>query len=204
MRRIVQIVQFMRHGAGVPSVAANLNQPFPDLGVTTELFTFPVAHRGNVERTPRSRLLLVVGRDVKMVSRVRAKAEEPGVGGWVMLIGDQQDPVPYYTIADMFVLPSAYESSELVFLEALACGLPVIATRVGVAAQIVRDGVNGFLVDRDPRQVADRMEIIAALADPASIRAAARASIAGYSWREIATRYLELADEIVRERKTLV
>ena len=145
-------------------------------------------------------LLLVVGGDAKMVARVTARAEELGVADRVMLIGEQSDPAPYYAIADMFVLPSAYESFGLVLLEALACGVPVIATRVGVAPEIIRDGMNGFLVARDPQQIADRMEQIAGLEDRAAMSAAARASIAEYSWSAVASRYLELAEQIARER----
>lgn len=145
-------------------------------------------------------LLLVVGGDAKMVGRVAARAEELGVADRVLLVGEQSDPAPYYAIADMFVLPSAYESFGLVFLEALACGVPVIATRVGIAPEIIRDGVNGFLVERDPREIADRMEQIAALTDGTSMSAAARDSIADYSWRAVAARYLELAAQIERER----
>jgi glycosyltransferase involved in cell wall biosynthesis len=145
-------------------------------------------------------LLLVVGGDVKMVARVTARTEELGVSDRVMLIGEQPDPAPYYAVADMFVMPSAYESFGLVFLEALACGLPVIATHVGVAPQVIRDGVNGFLVERDPQEIADRMEQIAALDDPSPMTAAARESIADYSWSAVAARYLELASQIERER----
>ena len=145
-------------------------------------------------------LLLVVGGDVKMVARVTARAEELGVADRVMLIGEQSDPAPYYAIADMFVMPSAYESFGLVFLEALACGVPVIATRVGVAPQVIRDGINGFLVERDPQEIADRMEQIAALDDPAPMKAAAREAIAEYSWSAVASRYLELAAQIEREK----
>ncbi len=145
-------------------------------------------------------LLLVVGGDTRMVARVTSRAEELGVADRVMLIGEQSDPAPYYGIADMFVMPSAYESFGLVFLEALACGVPVIATRVGVAPRVICDGINGYLVERDPGEIADRMEQIAALDDSAPMRAAARESIADYSWSAVASRYLDLATQIAREK----
>ena len=56
MTRIVQIVQFMRRGAGVPSVAANLDSAFRDLGVPTDTFTYSTARRGRPDRPVRSRI----------------------------------------------------------------------------------------------------------------------------------------------------
>ena len=146
-------------------------------------------------------LLLVLGGDVSMVERARQHAVNLGVERRVLLLGEQRELGTYYAASDMFVLPSAYESSGLVFLEALASGLPVIATAVGVATTVVRDGVNGYIVARDPREIADRMEPLAAL-DIAPWRERARASVGDYSWAAIAARYVALAEELVGERKT--
>lgn len=144
-------------------------------------------------------LLLVIGGARKMVDDSRRLAERLGVADRVLLLGEQRGIRSYLAAADMFVLPSVYESSGLVFLEALASGLPVVATRVGVAPQVVTDGVSGYLVDRDPVQIGDRLERIASL--PAgAFRDAARASVADHSWARIAQRYLDLANEIVAEK----
>lgn len=145
-------------------------------------------------------LLMVVGGIRRMVDAARARAVKLGVAHRVLFLGEQRGGLdPYLAAADMFVLPSVYESSGLVFLEALASGLPVVATRVGVAPAVVTDGVNGFLVDRDPTQIGDRLEQIAA--QPAgTYTAAARASVADYSWAAIAQQYLDLANEIAAEK----
>lgn len=144
-------------------------------------------------------LLLVIGGAQKMVDDARRIADRLGVGDRVLLLGQQHGIRPYLAAADMFVLPSVYESSGLVFLEALASGLPIVATRVGVAPEVVADGVNGFLVDRDPVQIGDRLERIAAC-PIAAFRDAARASVTEYSWTAIAQRYLDLANEIAAEK----
>ncbi|MGA1827842.1 glycosyltransferase [Microbacterium sp.] len=144
-------------------------------------------------------LLLVVGGDQSMVDQATMQAERVGVADRVLILGEQRELRPYYAAADMFVLPSAYEASGLVFLEALASGLPVIATPVGVATDVVRDGENGFIVRRDAAEISDRMEQLAAT-DLTLWRERARASVAGYSWSAVAQRYLDLSDELTAER----
>lgn len=144
-------------------------------------------------------LLLVVGGARKMVDDSRRLAQKLGVADRVLLLGEQHGLKAYYAAADMFVLPSVYESSGLVFLEALASGLPLVATRVGVAPEVVVDGENGYLVDRDAEQIGDRLERLAAHPSGA-FAARARASVTGYSWRAVAEQYLELAREIEAER----
>ena len=146
-------------------------------------------------------LVLVLGGDISMVERAKQHAASLGVAERVLLLGEQREIQKYYAASDMFVLPSAYESSGLVFLEALASGLPVIATPVGIAPTVVRDGVNGYIVGRDPHEIADRMEQLAAL-DLAPWRARARASVADYSWAAVASRYVALAETLVSERTT--
>jgi D-inositol-3-phosphate glycosyltransferase len=60
----------------------------------------------------------------------------------------EQEALPvHYSAADLLVLPSDYESFGLVLLEAMACGTPVAATRVGIAPALVEEGVNGTLLE---------------------------------------------------------
>ena len=148
-------------------------------------------------------LLLVVGGDARLLQRAREAAARHGVTDRVLFVGRRGDVASILRAADFFVLPSYYESSGLVYLEALASGLPVIATRVGVAAEVVRDGENGFLVGHDAREIAERLEQLAA-EDLAPWRERARASVAGYSWAEAAHRYLALAERIAEERGSVI
>jgi D-inositol-3-phosphate glycosyltransferase len=65
----------------------------------------------------------------------------------------------WYVAADATVLPSYYESFGMVALEAMACGSPVVASRVGGLPTTVRDGVTGVLVpEHDPAVLADTLE----------------------------------------------
>jgi glycosyltransferase involved in cell wall biosynthesis len=92
-----------------------------------------------------------------------------------------------YAQADVFVIASIEEGLALVIPQALACGLPVICTTNSGGDDLVRDGVNGFVVPiRDPEAMAAR---IAALRDDAERlaamkRAAAESVAQGHSWRD--------------------
>ena len=96
----------------------------------------------------------------------------------------------YYRAADICVVPSYYESFGLVAVEALACGTPVVATRVGGLQYTVRDGQTGYLVPwRCPEPFAERIEAL--LANPDLCRRfgdAAPASVAAFEWRAVADR----------------
>lgn len=78
--------------------------------------------------------------------RPMVEARAAALGGRVTLPGFVADPVPLFARADAFVLCSAAENMPLSLLQAMACGLPVVATRVGGVPEIVRDGVDGLLV----------------------------------------------------------
>ena len=72
------------------------------------------------------------------------------------------EKVPEYMAAsDVFVLPSLSESFGIVNLEAMASGLPIVATKVGGLSEIVKDGENGFLVEpKNPEQIAKKVLLI--------------------------------------------
>jgi UDP-glucose:(heptosyl)LPS alpha-1,3-glucosyltransferase len=148
-------------------------------------------------------LLLVIGGNDEIIAEAHAEAKELGVGDRILFLGPRHNPVPFLHASDLFVLPSAYEANALVVLEALAAGLPVIATPVGFAPEVVVDGVNGFLVERDGRAVGERMEQLATLDDDdfAEWGRRARDSVERFGWRGIAQRYLELAEGLAAERE---
>jgi D-inositol-3-phosphate glycosyltransferase len=84
---------------------------------------------------------------------VRRRASALGLGDAVTFVGaqPQQRLREWYVAADVTVLPSYYESFGMVALEAMACGSPVVASRVGGLQTTVRDGVTGLLVSEgDP------------------------------------------------------
>jgi D-inositol-3-phosphate glycosyltransferase len=98
-------------------------------------------------------------------AEIRQRVDALGLRDVVRFVGAQPQDVlrDFYVAADVTVLPSYYESFGMVALESMACGSPVIASRVGGLATTVRDGVTGFLVpDGDAPALAERLEAVLA------------------------------------------
>ncbi|NIA03931.1 MAG: glycosyltransferase, partial [Nitrospiraceae bacterium] len=83
--------------------------------------------------------LLVVGSGVVEINN-KFKADND-----VYFVGQKNDVIPYYQSMDVFVMPSLLETTSLVVLEAMSCGVPVISTKVGFAGRYFDEGKNGFL-----------------------------------------------------------
>jgi len=90
--------------------------------------------------------VLVIGRG-KTAPYIR-QAQHAGVDQFLFFGGPVQTPERYYGAADFFVLPSRYDSFANVHLEALACGLPVITTKMAGGSEVVQEGKTGFIIER--------------------------------------------------------
>ena len=99
--------------------------------------------------------LVVVGRGDER--RYRELADSLGVAGAVSWLGVSEDVGLIYALADVFVLPTSYETFSLVTFEAAASGLPILATAVNGVSELVQEGENGFVIDQEPRGIAERL-----------------------------------------------
>jgi N-acetyl-alpha-D-glucosaminyl L-malate synthase BshA len=97
-------------------------------------------------RKKRKARLLMVG-DGPERPKAEWLANTHGIAQDVHFVGKQNDMSELLAISDVLLLPSELESFGLVALEAMACEVPVIATRVGGIPEVVRDGVDGFLYE---------------------------------------------------------
>ncbi|MDQ2856968.1 MAG: glycosyltransferase family 4 protein [Acidobacteriota bacterium] len=143
--------------------------------------------------------LLVVGADV--VSPFKRLAAHLGLTERVIFAGARTDLPLIYPAADAFVLPTLYETFALVCLEAMASGLPVLASPVGGVEDYLRDDENGFHIQRDAAEIASKLDRV--LNDPklhARIREQGLATAENYAWDKIAGQYLKLFEELISER----
>jgi len=113
-------------------------------------------------------VIFVIGGNGPLHRYYKSLARKLGVSKNVIFTGSiPQKKLPYYYAAcDVFVIPSVIEAFGLVTIEAMACGKPVIGSRVGGICDIIEDGVNGYLVKpKNPREIAEK--IILLLENPA-------------------------------------
>ncbi len=140
----------------------------------------------------------VVNEEMKRLKGLRT---ELGIGDLVVFLGaqDQDTLNVYYSAAEVVVMPSHYESFGMVALEAMACGAPVIASKVGGLAFTVQDGLTGFHVpDRNPKALAAKISLV--LCDTAlrwqlgqqAMRWAQR-----YAWSAVANQVVALYDRAI-------
>jgi N-acetyl-alpha-D-glucosaminyl L-malate synthase BshA len=136
---------------------------------------------GEIRQRVRARFVLIG--DGPLRAEIERRAIEEGLAADVTFVGEQHDLVPWLSVADLFLLPSAQESFGLAALEAMACEVPVIASRVGGLPEFIEDGVTGFLCPPgDVELMAERG--VAVLNDPER-----RASMGSTAAEVVRTRY---------------
>jgi phosphatidylinositol alpha-1,6-mannosyltransferase len=153
-----------------------------------------------IRRTVPDAVLLLVGGGPDR-DRLSELATATGVAEHVIFTGSvpMAELAAHYAAGDVYAMPSRtrgrgldVEAFGLVYLEASATGLPVVAGRSGGAPETVRDGVTGYVVDG--RQVDELADVLAGLlADP---ERAAKLGQAGRQWATEAWAWPELADRL--------
>jgi D-inositol-3-phosphate glycosyltransferase len=144
-----------------------------------------------LEGKQRIKLVVIGGDDHSQTEMQRLKnlSRTLRIDESVIFLGSvKQETLPFfYSAADLCVVPSYYESFGLVVLESLACGTPVVATKVGCAESVIRYGETGYVVtDNDPGSLADKISLLLSRPNgkPDFVHSV-RASVARYSWSNI-------------------
>ncbi len=110
------------------------------------------------QRGEVSRLCLLIVGDGPMRKELESHADRFGVSGLVRFCGDRDDVSELLKLMDVFVLPSIAEGVSNTLLEAMATGVPVVATAVGGAPDIIVSSENGYLVEvGDVEQIANTL-----------------------------------------------
>ena len=159
---------------------------------------------GVVEKEKRNSnfKLLVVGRgDVK---RFGALARDLGILDRVIFAGVTHEVEKYYLAADIFALPSRFDTFGLVVLEAMAAGLPVIITCSVGARDLVEPGINGFVLSEDPSV----FEMTASLSSMMELKKRmqmgenSRRIALNHTWDKTADRVADLYHQLAIKRNT--
>jgi phosphatidylinositol alpha-1,6-mannosyltransferase len=177
-----------RHGLAGRPVIVCVSRLVPRKGQDVLVCALPRIRR----RVPGAALLLVGGGPYR--GRLARLAERAGVAEHVVFTGSVPwaELPAHYAAGDVFAMPCRthgrgldVEALGIVFLEAAACGLPVVAGRSGGSPETVREGETGLLVDgRDVEEVAGA--VAGLLADPEH---AAKLGSAGRDWMRRAWRW---------------
>jgi glycosyltransferase involved in cell wall biosynthesis len=168
--------------------------PVKGLDVLVEAWARRRAHgRAGAER------LVLVGEGAER-GRLERRAREAQVADSVQFVGPlaQSGVADWLAASDLLCLPSRSEGSPNVVVEALASGIPVVASRVGGVPDLVRDGVTGLLVPPG-----DAQALAAALAAALERRWEPQAlaqSVRGLTWSAVAARNEELLAGVAAER----
>jgi len=149
--------------------------------------------------------LLVAG-DGPLRAALEAQTADLGLAECTEFLGLQsRDELPdIYRQADVFCLPSLSEGMANVVLEALATGLPIVASDVPGMAELVEEGANGFVVEagRSDALVEPLRTLLCDEGMRRRLGEASRRRSELFTWREMAQRYLSLYDDI-RQRRQL-
>lgn len=95
-------------------------------------------------RVPNAKLILAGSGNLQEVDDAVGRL---GLGRRIVFAGWREDAAAVYNAMDIFVQPSLSEAFSQVLVEAMGCGLPVIATNIGGAAEVIENGVDGILID---------------------------------------------------------
>lgn len=136
--------------------------------------------------------------------RVKEQADALGIGDRILFRGSQpRELLPhYYSAVDVCTVPSRYESFGLVAVEAMACGTPIVASRVGGLQFTIRDGQSGLLVPHsDPVALSDALERVLTDVDLYSLmQAGARRAAIRYSWQMVTSSVVDVYQQLVDQQ----
>jgi UDP-glucose:(heptosyl)LPS alpha-1,3-glucosyltransferase len=154
------------------------------------------------ERSRERLRLVVVGRGDEQA--FRRAAERAGSGDAVVFLGSRRDTERFYAAADVFLLPSSYETFSLAAYEAAASRLPVVATPVHGVVELVGDGVAGFIVERTVTAIAGALETLAhAPALRRSLGDAALARAVEFTWERSAEATQSMYRSLLEQHENL-
>ena len=145
---------------------------------------------------PNTVLKLIGSGDLEKV--VRDKVKELNLEDCVEFLGLKANVYPYLNEADIFVLPSLWEGMPITLIEAMATGLPIVATGVGGVPDMIEHNVTGLLVDKQNINIAKALNRLIKNSElRAEIGQAARIASVRFSAQEMKAQYAQLYKTLV-------
>jgi len=146
-------------------------------------------------------LYLCIAGDGPLRQALRSQADSLKIHDGVVWLGWQDNPAPYYDLADIMVCSSRHETLGNVILEAWSHNLPVVSTSAPGPVEIIKDGENGILVPcREPRKLASAIEQLLR-AGPRLwnnfAEAGMRTLLSHHSTDAVVNKYLEMYEELM-------
>ena len=135
-------------------IILNIGRLHPQKGQVCLIDAFSLVHKSN----NKSRLIIIGSGYLE--NDLRDKARRLNLDKKIIFLKDRKDIPAILRISDVFVFPSFYEGFGIALVEAMASGLPVIASKIDSLKEIVDDGVNGILVETN-----DHVKLAAIVSD---------------------------------------
>jgi glycosyltransferase involved in cell wall biosynthesis len=157
-------------------------------------------------RVPLLNLKLFVAGNDPDLRRFEALAREVGVKDRVIFGGFRRDMPAVLGASDIFFFPSRYEAFSLATIEAAACGLPIVASRINGAEDFISPGENGFFIEHNAEHAAGALRPLIQNAElrKAMGTAARKLVETNYTWDRVAamteTAYFEYLEEFPTKR----
>ncbi len=146
--------------------------------------------------------LLILG-DGEQMQALKGLCRSANLDNSVSFLGEKDNIADYLRAADIFVIPSRREGNPNVLLEALACGLPVVATSIGGIVEVIKDGENGLLiVSEDEKMLAEKILFLLGNENYCEkLRRRAREEVRSrFSLDSLASKYLELYERLLSKQ----
>lgn len=153
---------------------------------------------------PNARLVVAGGGNEAEESKIKAELTSCNLRAAVIFAGKvpHENMRDYYSLASMLVLPSQMEATNIAAMEAMACGIPVVATAVGGMPEVVQDGECGFLVPPGD-QTAMAGAIKNLLSDDGARgkmgEVARKRAVEHFAWRKIAERTVQFYEQVLKK-----
>lgn len=112
-------------------------------GIDTIIKVWPVVHK----KFPTAKFVVVGGGQTELIDEITEMGKQNNNS--VLVIGEVDNPLPYYQISDVYIFPSRHEGLPTTLMEAMSCGLTSVVSDIGGCEDLVENGVSGYRVQTE-------------------------------------------------------